>query len=31
MENTAQKQHKGGRFDPAWLSPRIFKQLGMGI
>ena len=32
LENTAQKQRKGGKLDDAWLGPyKIHRQLGKGI
>ena len=32
VENTAQKQRKGGKLDPAWLGPyKISKQIGKGV
>ena len=32
MENTAQKQRKGGKLDDVWLGPyKIHRQLGKGI
>lgn len=32
LENTAQKQRKGGKMDPVWLGPyTISKSLGKGV
>ena len=32
LENTAQKQRKGGKMDPVWLGPyRINRSLGKGL
>lgn len=32
LENTAQKQRKGGKMDPAWLGPHfINRSLGKGL
>ena len=32
LENTAQKQRKGGKMDPVWLGPyTISKNLGKGV